>query len=202
MLLSSQVAQTYTILLQQTLEWWASGSAISPENQVIEASCRPRREKPKEELWWCRIRISEHLINDITFRVSFELPLMGKRPAQLGPASKSTSGMDVPSTKNSWILISQSKYFLDHFDIRDALGLEKVIFWTPPEDLALSTRGPLHLLAASSCRARNSLFLICRASTTELKRKTTAMSEKNTVESVLLVPMVLSWGWEFKLKLI
>jgi len=105
-----------------------------------------------------------------------------------------------------WILISQSKYFLDHFDIRDALGLEKVIFWTPPEDLALSTRGPLHLLAASNCRARNSLFLICRASTTELKRKTTAMSEKNTVESVLLVPMVLSWGpeetWEFKLKLI
>lgn len=78
-----------------------------------------------------------------------------------------------------------------YFDVRDALGLEKVIFWTPPEDSILSTKGPFHLLAASNCRANNSLFLNCRAFTAELKRKATTTSEENTVEkNVLLVPMI------------
>jgi len=121
------------------------------------------------------------------------LPLIGKRPAQLGPTSKSTSGIEAPSTKNSLgaMALDQYKGPSTYFDVRDALGLEKVIFWTPPEDSILSTKGPFHLLAASNCRANNSLFLNCRAFTAELKRKATTTSEENTVEkNVLLVPMI------------
>jgi len=130
----------------------------------------------------------------LTFRVSFALPLIGRRPAQLGPTSKSTSGIEAPSTKNSLRAagLDQCGYPPSaYFDVRDALGLENVIFWTPPEGSALSTNGPFHLLAASNCRANNSLFLNCRASATEPKSRTTAISEESAVEkSVFLVFMI------------
>ena len=40
-------------------------------------------------------------MDSITFRVSFVALLMGRSPDQLGPMSKSTSGIVEPSTKNS-----------------------------------------------------------------------------------------------------
>ena len=65
-----------------------------PEDQIVHASFRSGREEPEKEL--SGVSIGDKFVqNDSnhTFLVSLAAALMGSNPDQLGPISKSTSGM-------------------------------------------------------------------------------------------------------------
>lgn len=86
---------------QKSKEEWKVLRGV-PEDEVVQASLGARREEPEEEL-----RKLGDILNGgrdwevgetPTWRVSLVALLIGRRPAQLGPMSKSTSGIFVPST--------------------------------------------------------------------------------------------------------
>ena len=89
------------------------GATISagdaPEDEVVQAPLRARREEPEEELqrktkgrvdpWVVSFRPRPSMwLTARTSRSSFGSLLIGRSPDQLGPMSQSTSGMVVPST--------------------------------------------------------------------------------------------------------
>lgn len=145
---------TDPVLLEKTLERRASGTAVrpnprfssdslirivtAPKYDVIEAPFRTGKEEPEEELHVER-STSRKLIGTIpyfhhTWRVSFGLLLMGSRPAQLGPTSKSTNGRALPSTQNSVRITDIINYDMIATipNTPDALGFVNVMFCTPP----------------------------------------------------------------------
>ena len=75
-----------------------------------------------------------------TFRVSPVLLLIGNNPDQLGPISKSTSGIADPFTQNSTTCIFPKQLIISvrrgkTYYLREALGFENVIFCTPLDAL-------------------------------------------------------------------
>ena len=70
-----------------------------PEDQIVYASFRSGRKEPEKELGG--VSIGDKCVqigSNHTFLVSLAAALMGSKPDQLGPISKSTSGMRAPST--------------------------------------------------------------------------------------------------------
>ena len=135
--------------------------------------------------------------------------LIGSSPDQLGPTSQSTSGIVVPSTKNSTGRRTRDTYESSvsnsantglqkrREDAPDARELEKVMFFTPePVEQRAPTPGKFARMraAASACFACRSACVFIRAFTDVIAAEP-ARSERRVLPIIFFSVLQRPGGW-------